>query len=59
MKSIPIFAAQCWQGFYMIKLYLLSLLTTTYNRAKYIAQCLDGILMQKTDFDHEILASDY
>ncbi len=30
----------------------------TYNHAKYIAQCLDGALMQKTNFDYEILVGE-
>lgn len=30
----------------------------TYNQAKYINQCLDGILMQKTNFKFEILLHD-
>lgn len=31
---------------------------TTYNVEKYIAQCLDSILMQKTNFDFKILVVD-
>lgn len=30
----------------------------TYNQAKYINQCLDGILMQKTNFKYEIVLHD-
>ncbi|MBZ9729062.1 glycosyltransferase family 2 protein [Salegentibacter sp. JZCK2] len=34
---------------------LVSVLVQTYNHEAYIAECLDGILNQKTDFDFEIL----
>lgn len=30
----------------------------TYNHEKYIAQAIDGVLMQKTDFDYELVISD-
>lgn len=33
----------------------LSVFVVTYNQEKYIAQCLDSILMQKVDFDYEIV----
>jgi len=33
----------------------LSVLVMTYNHREYISEALDGILMQKTDFDFEIL----
>ena len=33
----------------------LSVIVTTYNHAKYIAQCLDSILRQKTSFPFEII----
>jgi len=29
----------------------MSVLLVTYNHAKYVAQALDSILMQRTDFD--------
>ena len=32
-----------------------SVLVTTYNHEKYIAQALDSVVMQKTDFDFEIV----
>lgn len=35
-----------------------SCLTTTYNQEKYIAQCLDSMLMQETDFPFEIIVRD-
>lgn len=34
---------------------ILSICCVTYNHEKYIAQCLDGFVMQKTNFDFEIL----
>ena len=37
---------------------LVSVLTLAYNHAPYIRECLDGILMQKTDFAFEILIHD-
>ena len=30
----------------------------TYNQEKYIRQCLDSVLMQKVDFDYEIVVGD-
>lgn len=33
----------------------LSVFVVTYNQERYIAQCLDSILMQKVDFDYEIV----
>lgn len=37
---------------------LVSVIVLTYNQEKYIAQALDSILMQKTNFDFEILVGD-
>lgn len=37
---------------------IVSVSCITYNHAKYIRQCLDGMLMQKTDFRYEILIHD-
>lgn len=34
---------------------LVSVITVTYNQEKYISQCLDSILGQKTDFDIELI----
>lgn len=34
---------------------LVSVAVATYNQEKFIGQCLDGILMQKTDFPFEII----
>ncbi|MEX0597317.1 MAG: glycosyltransferase, partial [Candidatus Paceibacterota bacterium] len=34
---------------------LISVSVVTFQHVNYIKQCLDGILMQKTDFDFEIL----
>lgn len=36
----------------------LSLIVPTYNHSKFIAQMLEGALMQKTDFDFEIVIGD-
>ncbi len=35
-----------------------SVLLVTYNHEKYIRQALDGVMMQKTDFDFEIVVAD-
>lgn len=37
---------------------LVSVLCLTYNQEKYIAQALDGFLMQETDFPYEIIIHD-
>lgn len=37
---------------------LVSVCTITYNHAPYIRQCLDGIIMQKTNFKFEIIIHD-
>ncbi len=37
---------------------VVSILCLTYNHAPYIRQCLDGILMQKCDFEYEVLIHD-
>ncbi len=37
---------------------LVSICSITYNHAPYIRQCLDGMLMQKTDFAFEIIIND-
>ena len=37
---------------------LVSICVITYQQANYIAKCLDGILMQKTNFDFEILVGE-
>lgn len=37
---------------------LVSICCITYNHASYIRQCLDGFIMQKTDFTFEILIHD-
>ena len=38
-----------------MKKVLVSVCVTTYNHKEYIKQCLDSILMQKTDFSFEII----
>lgn len=37
---------------------LVSICSITYNHEKYIRQCLDGFLMQKTDFPFEVIIHD-
>lgn len=37
---------------------LVSICSITYNHAPYIRQCLDGFLMQKTDFSVEVIIND-
>lgn len=36
----------------------LSVFVVTYNQEKYIRQCLDSILMQKVDFDYEVVVGE-
>ena len=36
----------------------LSVFVVTYNQERYIRQCLDGILMQKVNFDYEVIIGD-
>jgi len=37
---------------------MVSVICTTYNHGKYIAQALDSMLMQQTNFDYEIIVHD-
>ena len=37
---------------------LVSVVIVTYNHQKYIREALDSVLMQKTDFEYEIILSD-
>lgn len=37
---------------------LVSVRVTAYNQERYIAQCLDGILMQQTDFPFEVIVGE-
>lgn len=37
---------------------IVSVLCLTYNQKEYVRQCLDGFLMQKTNFEYEILIND-
>ena len=37
---------------------LVSIISLTYNHAPYIRECLDGFLMQKTDFQIEVIIHD-
>ena len=37
---------------------VVSVCCITYNHAKYISQCLDGIVSQKTDFKYELIIND-
>ena len=41
-----------------MQLPLVSICSITYNHAPYIRQCLDGFLMQKTNFKYEIIIHD-
>ena len=36
----------------------ISILVVTYNQEKYIQQCLDSILMQRVDFEYEVIIGD-
>ena len=38
---------------------LVSIICSTYNHGLYISQCLDGFLMQKTNFTLEIIIHYY
>jgi len=42
----------------MKKLPTVSVLITTYNHEKFIEECIDGVLKQKTDFVYEIVIGD-
>lgn len=42
----------------MIGLPLVSISCLTYNHAQYLRECFDGILMQKTNFDFEVVVHD-
>ena len=37
---------------------LVSICSTTHNREKYIGQAIEGCLMQKTNFQYEMIISD-
>ena len=37
---------------------LVSVICATYNQEKFISQCLEGILMQDTDFEFELIIND-
>lgn len=37
---------------------MVSILCTAYNHEKYIKQCLDGFIMQKTNFKFEVIVHD-
>ena len=37
---------------------IVSVLCTAYNHEKYIRHCLDGFVMQKTNFRYEVLIND-
>lgn len=37
---------------------MVSVICTAYNHEKYIRQCLDGFVMQKTNFEFEVIVHD-
>lgn len=37
---------------------MVSVICTAYNHEKYIRQCLDGFVMQKTNFKYEVIVHD-
>ena len=37
---------------------MVSVICTAYNHEKYIRQCIDGFVMQKTNFEFEVIVHD-